>query len=311
MSDPAPPAVAATPEPNSLTLRTEPEPALAVRDLWKRYRQSRSWALAHVSIEVGSGRFLALVGPNGAGKSTLLRTWLGFEHATRGDVRVGGFDPWQDRERAIPILGYIPQNPSLYDELSVEEHIDLAGYLRKGFDKVRALERVDSLGLPRRARADELSGGQRAQLALALVLAAGAKTLLLDEPLASLDPLARREFLRVLATAARASGATVVVSSHLVTDIADDAQDLVVLVAGRVHLAGEIGQLKARHAVIAPHRARPQHLAGVFPDGAGELALIRLAGPAPAESRPPSLEELVLGYLAAPEASEAGVGLVA
>ena len=184
---------------------TATEPALTATDLWKRYRRGR-WALEDISVSIPAGRIVALVGPNGAGKSTLLRTWLGFERATRGEVRAAGVDPWRQRGEAIRQLGYIPQQPALYDELTVEEHVDLAAYLRRGLDRAQALERIDELGLPRRSRADELSGGQRAQLGLSLVLAAGASILLLDEPLASLDPLARREFLDVLRREAAALG---------------------------------------------------------------------------------------------------------
>jgi ABC-2 type transport system ATP-binding protein len=282
-----------------------PEAALSVRGVWKRYRRRAPWALADVTLDVAMGRTVALVGPNGAGKSTLLRTWLGFERATSGQVRAMGVDPWQDRGRAIRFLGYIPQVPSLYDELSVAEHVELAAYLRKGMDRSRALARVDELGLPRRARADELSGGQRAQLALALVLAAGARTLLLDEPLASLDPLARREFLGVLARSAKTSGATVVISSHLVTDVAEAAQDLVILVAGRVRLGGTIMTLRAEHAVMPPDLAPADSLVGVFPTEAGAAALVRASPARHPDAHSPTLEELVLGYLAAPEPSNA------
>jgi len=249
---------------------------------------------------VGSGRIVALVGPNGAGKSTLLRTWLGFERATRGTVLTGGFDPWRNRGRAIRQVGYIPQQPSLYDELSVEEHVDLAAYLRGStFDRARALARLDDLELPHRARAGELSGGQRAQLALALVLAAGASILLLDEPLASLDPLARRQFLRVLSQSAQASGATVVLSSHIVHDVEGVCQDLIVLVAGRVCLSGQVNEVLAEHVVAPPDVATPAGLVALFPGDDGDLRLLRRMPGTITDGRPPTLEQLVLGYLAA------------
>ncbi len=272
------------------------QPALAASGLWKRYRRGH-WALEDVSLAIAPGRIVALVGPNGAGKSTLLRTWLGFEHATRGQVSAAGVDPWRRRGEAIRSLGYIPQQPSLYDELSVEEHVDLAAYLRRGLDRDAALARVHELGLPRRSRADELSGGQRAQLGLALVLAAEARILLLDEPLASLDPLARREFLDVLRREAAASAATVVISSHIVRDIEDACEDLVVLVAGRVRLDAPIATARAEHRVV-PAGDLPADLVpvGRFPADHVELALVRATD----IGREPSFEELVLGYLAAP-----------
>jgi ABC-2 type transport system ATP-binding protein len=270
------------------------EPSLQANNLWKRYRRGR-WALEDVSVQIPTGRIVALVGPNGAGKSTLIRTWLGFERATRGEVRSAGVDPWRQRGEAIRHLGYIPQQPALYDELTVEEHVDLAAYLRRGLDRDRALERIDELGLPRRSRADELSGGQRAQLGLALVLAAGARILLLDEPLASLDPLARREFLDVLRREARASGATVVISSHIVRDIEEACEDVIVLVAGRVRLDAPIETARAGHRIVPASAASSGTLVGRFPAEEGELALVRSAG----TGRVPGFEELVLGYLAA------------
>ncbi len=275
-------------------------PALQTRGLWKRYRRGR-WALEEITLAIPAGRIVALVGPNGAGKSTLLRTWLGFERATRGDVQAAGVDPWRQRGEAIRQLGYIPQQPALYDELTVEEHVDLAAYLRRGLDRERALARIDELGLPRRSRADELSGGQRAQLGLALVLAAGARILLLDEPLASLDPLARREFLGVLAREAAATGATVVISSHIVRDVEDACEDVLVLVAGRLRLHAPIEAARASHRVIAASEpgAASATLVGRFPADGGELALVRSEGDGSGSGRAPSLEELVLGYLAA------------
>ena len=262
-----------------------------------------------MSIEIPAGRTVALVGPNGAGKSTLLRTWLGFERPTRGTVSVAGMDPSRRRGDAIRQLGYIPQQPALYDELSVEEHVDLASYLRPGFDRASALARIDELGLPRRSRADELSGGQRAQLGLSLVLAAGARTLLLDEPLASLDPLARLSFLRVLRREADAIGATVVVSSHIVRDIESACEDVLILVGGRVRLSASIDEAVADHRVTEADRtaADEEGLVGRFPGEMGELSLIRGERARPGQGRVPSLEELVLGYLAGASA-HASVG---
>ncbi len=280
------------------------EPALETRGLWKRYRRGR-WALQDIDLEIKPGRFVALVGPNGAGKSTLLRTWLGFEKATRGTVLAAGVDPWRHRGAALGHLGYIPQQPALYDELTVEEHVDLAAYLRRGLDRAGALERIDELELPRRSRADELSGGQRAQLGLALVLATGAGILLLDEPLASLDPLARRSFLDVLARETRVSGTTVVISSHIVRDIEDACEDVLILIGGRVRFHASVDVAKASHRVVSATDAgaRQDEVIGVFPADGAALALLRHEDAAATVGRAPSLEELVLGYLAGDTAS--------
>ena len=280
-----------------------PEPALEAIGVWKRYGRRRPWALADVDLAVRPGRVVALVGPNGAGKSTLLRSWLGFERATRGTVLTGGYDPWHNRGRAIRQVGYIPQQPSLYDELSVAEHVDLAAYLRgPTFDRTRALARLDDLELPPRVRAAELSGGQRTQLALALVLAAGASVLLLDEPLASLDPLARRQFLQVLEQSAQASGATVVLSSHIVRDVEGVCQDLILLIAGSVRLSGSVSEAIRRHVVASAAAVPAGALVGRFPADTGDLALSRRTADDIGGGRPPTLEELVLGYLAAGQA---------
>ncbi|MEO7667336.1 MAG: ABC transporter ATP-binding protein, partial [Dehalococcoidia bacterium] len=164
---------------------------LETHDLAKRYGR-RTWALTGIDLAIPQGGITALVGPNAAGKSTLIKTWVGFERPTRGSVAVAGIDPWKDRSAALAHVGYIPQSPALYDALSVDDHLDLAVQLRPGFDRAYARRRLDELGIPGNQGARSLSGGQQAQVALALALGTRAKILLLDEPLASLDPLARR-----------------------------------------------------------------------------------------------------------------------
>ena len=196
--------------------------------LGKRYRR-RQWALRDVDVSVPAGSITALVGPNGAGKSTLIKAGIGFERPTAGRVFVDGVDPWKERGRAIRRVGYVPQSPSLYRELTVDDHVRLAATLRRGFDVDLARRRLDQLAIPLTSRADELSGGQQAQVGLALALGTRAPVLLLDEPLASLDPLARREFLHVLVDAVRADGATALLSSHVITDIEQACDRLLVL----------------------------------------------------------------------------------
>jgi len=163
----------------------------------KRYRR-RTWALRNVELTVPAGTITALVGPNGSGKSTLIRAWIGFERATEGRLSTGGVDPQRDRKGAVERVGYVPQSPSLYRDLTILDHIALAGTLRRGFDPGMAAGYVERLSIPLRVKAGELSGGEQAQVGLALALATRAPILLLDEPLASLDPLARREFLHLM-----------------------------------------------------------------------------------------------------------------
>lgn len=276
---------------------------LETHDIGKRYGRRRPWALRHLDLSVPVGSVTALVGPNGSGKSTLLKAWIGFERPTEGHLIVDGIDPWKDSAAAIRRIGYVPQAPSLYRELTVDEHVDLAETLRPGFDRGIALRRLDDLAIPHTSRADELSGGQQAQVGLALALGARAPVLLLDEPLASLDPLARREFLHVLVDAVRADGATALLSSHVITDIEQACDRLLVLGGGRMLLDLSIAGAMAEHRVLDATEpgsaATPGSgtLVGIFPGPSGErLSLVRGAGD---HGRAATLEEVVLGHLAA------------
>ncbi|MEO8570224.1 MAG: ABC transporter ATP-binding protein [Chloroflexota bacterium] len=277
-------------------------PILETHDIGKRYGRRR-WALRHVDIAVPDGSITALVGPNGSGKSTLLKAWVGFEKPTEGYLLVDGVDPWKDRGGAIERIGYVPQAPSLYRELTVADHVTLARTLRPGFDPSVAHRRLVDLDIPLTSRADELSGGQQAQVGLALALGTRAPVLLLDEPLASLDPLARREFLHVLVDAVRANGATALLSSHVITDIEQACDRLLVLGAGMTLLDLSVAGAIAEHVVAeapapgAPPRPVVGTVIGVFPGPAGErLSLVR--GDT-RDGRPATLEEVVLGHLAA------------
>ena len=275
---------------------------LETHDIGKRYGRRRPWALRHLDLAVPEGSVTALVGPNGSGKSTLLKAWVGFERPSEGHLTVDGVDPWKDRAGAIRRIGYVPQAPSLYRELTVDEHVDLAETLRPGFDRSLAHSRLDDLAIPHTSRADELSGGQQAQVGLALALGTRAPVLLLDEPLASLDPLARREFLHVLVDAVRAHGATVLLSSHVITDIEQACDRLLVLGGGRMLLDLSIAGAIAEHRVLeAPPSGSVDgaawSLVGVFPGPTGErLSLVRGTGD---QGRAATLEEVVLGHLAA------------
>jgi ABC-2 type transport system ATP-binding protein len=266
------------------------DPILEARGLAKRYRRG-VWALAGFDLVIPAGGITALVGPNAAGKSTLIKTWVGFERPTRGSATVAGIDPWRNRSAALAHLGYVPQSPSLYDALSVDDHLLMAAQLRPGFDRAYAAARLDQLGIPRSAQARQLSGGQQAQVALALALGTRAELLLLDEPLASLDPLARREFLHVLTDAVRSDGATALLSSHLVTDVEQACDNLVVLGVGRVLLHASITDALGSHGVsLTP---RPDAVASFAEADGSLLSLVRGEG-----DRPATLEEIVLGYLA-------------
>ena len=243
--------------------------------------------------QVPDGSITALVGPNGSGKSTLLKAWVGFEPPTEGYLTVDGIDPWKDRAGAIAA-----------DRLRAAGAVALPRADRRraradgedpppGFDPAIARHRLDDLDIPLDSRADELSGGQQAQVGLALALGVRAPVLLLDEPLASLDPLARREFLHVLVDAVRADGATALLSSHVITDIEQACDRLLVLGGGKTLLDLSIAGAIAEHRVIEAADGRPpaprrRRSSGAFPvrpvSGSASSAAMRR----PAAARPRS-----------------------
>jgi len=224
---------------------------LAASGLGKRYR--RRWALSDCTLEIPAGRVVGLAGPNGAGKTTLLHLAVGLIAPTTGMIEVLG-------ERRSPAqlgrVGFVAQDTPVYPGLSVAAHLRMAGYLNPGWDGELARRRIEQLGLDPRQRAGRLSGGQRAQLALTLAIAKRPDLLILDEPVASLDPLARREFLRSVAGTVTGHGTSVVLSSHLVADLELICDYLVVLVASRVRLAGDIAALLASHRQRTGHQVR-------------------------------------------------------
>ena len=273
----------------------------------KRYRR-RNWALRGVDLTVPEGSITALVGPNGSGKSTLIRAWIGFERPTEGRLSTGGVDPGKDRDAAVAKVGYVPQSPSLYGNLTIAEHITLATTLRDGFDAPLAAQYIGRLSIPLTALASELSGGEQAQVGLALALGTRARILLLDEPLASLDPLARREFLHVLVEAVRAEGHTALLSSHVITDIEQACDRLIVLGKGHTLLDLSISEALAHHRVVEgpPSFVPADALVGSFPSAGGDaLNLMRVPAIQPLSpavepaGRPATLEEVVIGHMAA------------
>lgn len=286
-------------------------PALEARGLVKRYGR-RPPALRGLDLSIELGGIVALVGPNGAGKSTLIKTWVGLEAPTRGHVAILGIDTWRNRRRAVGLLGYVPQTPALYRALTVAEHLDLAGSLRRGFDRSYAQRRLAELGVPLKARAGEISGGQQAQVGLALALGTRAPVLLLDEPLASLDPVARRDFLHVLRDAVIAQGSTCILSSHVVTDIEEACDRLVVLAAGQKLLDDTLASAIEGHRVSDAQPATrirdATHVASFTAGDRSVRTLWRLEPGAKnvtgADLREASLDEVVVGYLSLAKKSE-------
>jgi ABC-2 type transport system ATP-binding protein len=285
--------------------------AIETRDLSKRYR--RVSALTECTVTVPEGRVCALIGPNGAGKTTLLRMLAGRARPTGGTACVLGGAPRQD-PAFLAGIGFLAQEIPLYRRFTAEDHIRIGAHLNPRWDASLVRTRLAGLRIPLDQRVGTLSGGQRAQVALALTLGKRPRLLLLDEPVAALDPLARRNFLATLtsAVADAAGGLTVVLSSHLVTDLERVCDHVILLAGSRVQLCGDIDTLLAEHKVLlgpyedtAPtERAhKVVHTAGAARRSA---PLVRLNGPVtdPAcQAEDVTLEELVLAYMGADEAS--------
>jgi ABC-2 type transport system ATP-binding protein len=277
--------------------------AVQARGLGKQYR--RTWALRDCTLAIPEGRIAGLVGPNGAGKTTLLRLATGLLAPTCGTIAVLGTDPAAGPAQ-LARVGFVAQDTPVYTRMPVADHLRLGAWLNPAWDDELARRRVAQVGLDPRQRAGSLSGGQRAQLALTLALAKRPELLILDEPVASLDPLARREFLRGLMEAVAEHGLSVVLSSHLVADLERVCDYLVVLVASRVRVAGEVSALLASHHRLSGPRRDP----GTLPAGAEVVEeshtdkqstlLVRTDEPVHDPSwavTPVSMEDLVLGYM--------------
>jgi len=296
--------------------RDDPGPAIATRGLTKRYR--RVTALSECSITVPAGRISALVGPNGAGKTTLLRLLAGLARPTDGTAAVLGGAPRQD-PAFLAEIGYLAQEIPLYRRLSAEDHITAGAHLNPRWDGAAARTRLGDLRVPLGQPVGTLSGGQRAQVGLTLALAKQPRVLLLDEPVAALDPLARRQFLATLTTAvADAEGAlTVLLSSHVIADLERVCDHLVLLTGSRVQLSGDIDALLAEHKVLVGPRKdtssleRAHTVVEATRTDRQSTLLVRLGGPIldPAyQVSDVGLEDLVLGYLGAAAATAAGSG---
>jgi ABC-2 type transport system ATP-binding protein len=213
---------------------------IQARGLGKRYRSR--WALADCTLSIPAGHIAGLVGPNGAGKTTLLHLVTGLLAPTTGTIEVAGGQPAATAAQ-LARVGFVAQDTPVYAGLSVADHLRLGAHLNPRWDAPLARKRIAKLGLDPRQKAGRLSGGQRAQLALTLAIAKRPQLLILDEPVASLDPLARRDFLRDLAEATGDHQMSIVLSSHLVADLERACDYLIVLAAGRVQAAGEVAGL--------------------------------------------------------------------
>jgi ABC-2 type transport system ATP-binding protein len=276
---------------------------IEAEELGKRYR--KQWALSDCTLSVPAGHVVGLVGLNGAGKTTLLNLATGMTAPTTGTIAVLGGRPAAGPAQ-LARVGYLAQDAPVYPGLSVAEHLKLGARLNPGWDAPLARRRIDQLDLDPRRKAGKLSGGQRAQLGLTIALAKRPELLILDEPVASLDPLARREFLQDLMEAVAEEQVNIVLSSHLINDLERVCDYLIVLADSRVRIAGPVDELLAAHHLLSgPRRdegslpAGMQVISGSHTDRQSTL-LVRASGrvldPAWTVTEV-GLEDLVLAYM--------------
>ncbi|MDG6103723.1 ABC transporter ATP-binding protein [Dactylosporangium aurantiacum] len=275
-------------------------PAIRTAALTKRYR--RRLALHDCTVTVPAGRIVGLVGPNGAGKSTLLGLVCGMITPTSGSIEVLGHRPAAGAAQ-LSRVGFVAQDAPVYSRLTVAEHLRLGARLNPNWDDDLAQRRIRRRGLDPDQKAGALSGGQRAQLALTVAAAKRGDLLVLDEPVAALDPLARRAFLDDLLDFVDELAVGVVLSSHLLGDLEQVCDHLIVLAGGRVQLAGDVADLLAEH-----HRVTGAPDPDRLPAGARLIhaeqtrhetsMIVRCAGPVPGGT-PVGLEGMTLAYLTA------------
>jgi ABC-2 type transport system ATP-binding protein len=277
--------------------------------LGKRYGSTQ--ALHDCSLAIPAGHVAALVGPNGAGKSTLLNLAVGLAAPSEGGLTVlGGHPPGSPA--ALDGIAFVAQDTPLYKNLSAGDMVHLTRNLNRRFDQAYAEARLVELGIPLKRKAGRLSGGQQAQLALTLALARHPRLLVLDEPVAMLDPIARHDFMATVLTAAADSGVSVLLSSHVLPELERVADYLIVLSQGRVQMAGEVDDLLASHRMLTGPAAEAATYAEwpVVHARRGEAQahlLVRATAddlvPRGWESHPVGLEELALAYLREPGAA--------
>jgi ABC-2 type transport system ATP-binding protein len=279
--------------------------------LGKRY--GSTWALRECSLAIPAGHVAALVGPNGAGKTTLLNLAVGLVVPSAGRVTVLGGQA-AGSPVALDGIAFVAQDIPLYPNLSAADMLHLTRNLNRNFDQAAAERRLSELDIPLKRRAGKLSGGQQAQLALTLALARRPQLLILDEPMAMLDPVARHNFMATVLTTAVDEGVSVLLSSHVLAELERVADYLVLLSHGRVQVAGEVDDLLASHRVLSGPGAEADRYAErltvvhAHRGGAQAHLLVRRNGdagllPPGWEAHPVGLEELALAYLREPGAA--------
>ncbi|HEX9543273.1 MAG TPA: ABC transporter ATP-binding protein [Streptosporangiaceae bacterium] len=285
-------------------------PALRTAGLGRRY--GHVWGLRDCTLTVPAGAVVGLVGPNGAGKTTLLQMIIGLLQPTEGQLEVFGETTRANSAKALARVGYVAQDHPLYRDFTVADMFHLGRAMNPSWDQGVATARMDALGIPLKRKIKGLSGGQQAQVSLAMALAKRAPLLALDEPVSSLDPIARLDFMRELMAAAADTGVTVIVASHVVSELERLCDWLIVLTGGRMQLAGPVDDLLAAHRLLTvPRATRDAELPGLAIHRADSdrhsTVLVRIdpARLAAQERRewgvePVGFEQLVLAYLQRP-----------
>lgn len=267
--------------------------------LGRRYKTT--WALRDSTFTIPEGAIVALVGPNGAGKTTLLHLMAGLSRPTKGTIRVLDGDPASDLD-TLRRIGLVAQNAPLYASFTVADMLSLGAHTNPRWDNDLAYQRIDALGIPAGQKCGSLSGGQRAQVALAVALGKRPDVLLLDEPLASLDPLARMEFVESLLPAAAGLRQTIILSSHLVNDLERFCTHLLLLADGHVQLSDSIESIISAHRLVDTSDVSA---ATIIDDGGGRAGGRTLVCEPAGDVEPgrvrlgdlPSVEDVVIAYL--------------
>jgi ABC-2 type transport system ATP-binding protein len=278
--------------------------AIQTKGLGKRY--GSFWALENCTVSVPEGSVSALVGPNGAGKSTLLKLLTGLSSASGGNSNVLGKTPRQNAN-FLEDIGYLAQEIPLYKTMNTNDHIAMGKHLNKRWDEAFIRKRLIELSIPLKRPVGKLSGGQRAQVALALALAKKPKLLLLDEPVAALDPLARHDFLASLSQAVADGGLTVIMSSHLLADLERVSDHVIVLATGKTQLCDDIESVIKNHKLlVGPRKEATRNEDGYTIIHETHTAkqstlLVRLNGKAKLsvhwQQHEPNVEEIILAYM--------------
>jgi ABC-2 type transport system ATP-binding protein len=283
--------------------------ALETNNLGKHYRRGENgWALRDCTLALPVGRVAALVGPNGAGKTTLLHLAVGLLRPSTGDVRIFGHSPQREPFTVLPSIGFVAQDHPLYRGFSASDLLTMGRKLNQRWDQQAAVSRLQRLNIPLDRPVGKLSGGQQSQVALAMTLAKHAELILLDEPVASLDPLARRDFLRTLTEAASEQRLTVLLSSHIIADLEQSCDYLIILSASRVQLAGDMSAIRRSHVVLEGPSAESEAAISAntvlahHTQGRLSSLLIRTNGSDPIagpswQQHDATMEDIVLAYL--------------